>query len=111
MEGFRSTFSEYFDLIRGRVKSIHQSINQIATVSLECAGIFRPTTIAVTYGLFAPQSNGKPPLPPQAIGALLELTREQMQQQASFDVSLCYNTDLRITELQFRGGRSLRWTK
>jgi hypothetical protein len=26
------------------------------------------------------QANGKPPLPPQAIGALLELTREQMQQ-------------------------------
>jgi hypothetical protein len=35
------------------------------------------------------QSNGKPPLPPQAIGALLELTREQMQQQASLNFSEC----------------------
>ena len=34
VESFRTTFSDYFDAIRGRVKSIHQSINQIATVSL-----------------------------------------------------------------------------
>jgi hypothetical protein len=35
VEGFRSTFSDYFDAINGRVKSIHQSINQIATVSAD----------------------------------------------------------------------------
>jgi hypothetical protein len=35
VEGFRSTFSDYFEMIHGRVKSIHQSINQIATVSFE----------------------------------------------------------------------------